>query len=165
MRRNCTTPILKGKLMSSFHGKESARTILRLFAALFISGFLVIQACAPAFAAVTTGILSGTVTDATTHAPLANVKVTANAPTGHYSTTTNSGGFYSMNGVYGDTYTVSFDLTGYEPVQVVGQTVFPDLTTVVNETLVKSLKTIARVTSRSAGNAFQPNQTVDTYSV
>ncbi len=150
--------------MSSFHGKQSARTILHLFAALFITSLLLVQTCAPAFAG-TTGILSGTATDSATQAPLAGVQVVAVAPTGRYTATTNASGFYSITGVSPDTYSVSFNLTGYEPVSVPGQNIFADLTTTVSTTLVKSLRTIAHVTSRSAGGAFQPNQTVNTYSV
>jgi hypothetical protein len=150
--------------MSSFHGKQSARTILHLFAALFITSLLLVQTCAPAFAG-TTGILSGTATDSATQAPLAGVQVVALAPTGRYTTTTNNSGFYSIAGISPDTYSVSFTLTGYEPVSVPGQNVFADLTTNVSTTLVKSLRTIAHVTSRSAGGAFQPNQPVNTYSV
>src|SRR6476646_9261598 len=98
--------------MSSFHGKQSARTILRLSVALLISGFLLVQSCAPAFAG-TTGILAGTVTDSATSAPLANVQVTAVAPTGRATTTTNSRGFFSMAGLSPDTYSVSFTIAGY----------------------------------------------------
>ncbi|HET9393648.1 MAG TPA: carboxypeptidase-like regulatory domain-containing protein, partial [Candidatus Rubrimentiphilum sp.] len=135
-----------------------------MFVALFISGFLLVQSCTPAFAG-TTGILAGTVTDSATSAPLANVQVTASAPTGRATATTNSHGFFSMAGLSPDTYAVSFTITGYEPVSIPGQNVFADLTTTVSTTLVKSLKTIVHVTSRSVGGAFQPNQTVNTYNV
>jgi hypothetical protein len=150
--------------MSSFHGKQSARTILRLSVALFISGFLLVQSCAPAFAG-TTGILAGTVTDSATSAPLANVQISAVAPTGRATATTNSHGFFSIAGLSPDTYSVSFTIAGYEPISIPGQNVFADLTTTVSTTLVKSLKTIVHVTSRSMGGAFQPNQTVNTYNV
>jgi hypothetical protein len=150
--------------MSSFHGKNSARAIFHLFAALFITSALLVQTCAPAFAG-TTGILTGTVKDSATQAPLAGVQVVALAATGRYTATTNNGGFYSITGVAPDTYSVSFNLTGYEPVSVPGENVFADLSTTVSATLVKSLRTIAHITARSAGGAFQPSQTVNTYSV
>ncbi len=150
--------------MSSFHGKQSARTILRLFAALFIASLLLAQTSAPAFAG-TTGILSGTVTDSATHAALANVQVSAVAPTGRYNATTDNKGFYSIVGMAPDAYTVSFQISAYEPVSIPGQNIFADQVTTVSTTLVKSLRTIAHVTSRSAGGAFQPTQPTDTYNV
>jgi hypothetical protein len=150
--------------MSSFHGKQSARTILHLFAALFITSLLLVQTCAPAFAG-TTGILSGTVKDSVTQAPLAGVRITAVAPTGTYNATTNNTGFYSIVGMAPDAYSVSFQISAYEPVSVPGQNVFADQVTTVSTTLVKSLRTIAHVTSRSSAGAFQPTQPTDTYNI
>lgn len=151
--------------MSSFHVKQGARTTLRWFAALFIFSLLVTQTWTPAYAQVTTGILTGTVTDSATHAALADVKVTAVSPTGTYHATTDGHGFYSIAGVFADEYTVSFQLAGYEPVSVPGQNVFADLSTTVSVSMLKSLRTIAHITARSVGGAFQPTQTTDTYSI
>ena len=136
---------------------------MRSIVALFVAVFILVQA-SPAFAS-TVGILSGTVVDASSHAPLANVKVTAAAPSGHYNATTDSHGFYSIAGVYADTYVVSFQLTGYQPTSLSGETVFADQTLTLNMQLEKELRTIATAHARSAGGAFQPNQTVDTYNV
>lgn len=113
----------------------------------------------------TTGIIKGNVTDARTSAPIANVRVTAAAASGNYTATTDSHGFYSMAGVYPDTYTVSFQAQGYEPSSQPGVLVFADQTATANSAMTKQLTTIAHVTSRSIGGAFQPNQTVDTYTV
>jgi hypothetical protein len=117
-----------------------------------------------AFAA-TTGNLNGTVTDSESHSPVANVKVTASAPTGTYSATSDARGFFSIAGVYSDTYTVSFQVEGYEPLSVPGVTVFAGQVQTENVAMAKSLKTIAKVSARSAGGAFQPNQTANTYTV
>ncbi|MBV9271948.1 MAG: TonB-dependent receptor, partial [Candidatus Eremiobacteraeota bacterium] len=125
-------------------------------------GFILSNAT-PSFAG-TTGVLSGVVIDSQSHAPLANVRVTAAAPTGRYSATTGPNGFYSITGIFADTYVVSFELPGYETVSVPGISVFADQTQRVGATLTKQLRTIASVTSRSAA-AFQPNQTTDTYTV
>ncbi|HET7814503.1 MAG TPA: carboxypeptidase-like regulatory domain-containing protein, partial [Candidatus Baltobacteraceae bacterium] len=114
--------------------------------------------------ASTTGVLSGTVTDASTHQPLANVRVTAASPSGSYSGTTNARGFYSIAGVYADTYTVSFQLTGYQASSIPGVSVFADQVETQNVALNKALRTIATVVSRG-GSAFQPNQTTDTVTV
>lgn len=144
-------------------GKRASLAMRSMLAFLALALF-VVQATPPAFAG-TTGVISGTVTDAQTKAPLADVRVTAVSPTGTYSATTNARGFYSMTGVFSDTYAVSFQLQGYEPVSIPGVTVFADQGQTLNVSLTKQLKTIAKVVARSSGGAFQPNQTVDTYTV
>lgn len=111
----------------------------------------------------TTGQIAGTVTVAGT--PLANVTVTAQSPTGRYQTKTNAQGYYTFLGVSPDTYTVSFLGAGYEPQTQQGISVFADAVNTVSVTLSKELKTIGRTTARSAGGAYQPSQTVDTYTV
>ncbi len=103
--------------------------------------------------------------DGATNKPIADVRVTAASPSGSYHGTTNSHGFYSITGVFADTYTVSFQVTGYEPVSTPGVSVFADQVTTINETLTKSLKTIAAVRSHAASSAYQPNQTTDTVTV
>jgi hypothetical protein len=117
----------------------------------------------PAFAG-TTGVVKGTVTD-TAGAPLAGVSIILRSPSGNYPSTTDSRGFYAITGVYADTYTASFEKSGYASQVVTGLSVFADQTVTQNEKLTKSLKTIASVTARSAASAFQPEQTVDTYTV
>jgi len=118
---------------------------------------------APAFAG-TTGVVKGTVTE-DTGAPLAGVAVTLKSPSGTYHATTDSHGFYTIIGVYTDTYTASFDKSGYGPKSITGVVVFADQTISVNQTLTKALKEIAKVTARSTSSAYQPEQTVDTYTV
>ncbi len=113
----------------------------------------------------TTGTISGTVTDGKTGAPLAGVRVTAVSPTGQYSSKTDAKGFVSFTGVSPDTYTVSFEITGYQPASLTGVNVFADQIAQVTTGLQKSLKTIGSVSARSPGGAFQPTQTQDTYTV
>jgi hypothetical protein len=117
------------------------------------------------FAAGTTGTLSGTITDSKTGLPIAAVMVNAVSPTGSYKATTDSKGFFSLAGVNPDTYSVSFQLTGYESLTITGVTVSNDTTADVSSKLNKSLTTIGKVTVRGAGGAFQPKQTQDTYTV
>ncbi len=112
----------------------------------------------------TTGGITGTVTDSN-GTPVAGVTVNAVSPTGSYTAKTDSKGFYSFAGVNPDTYTVSFQLSGYQPTSIQNVNVFADQTANAPERLQKSLRTIAQVTARSNSSAFQPNQTVDTYSV
>jgi hypothetical protein len=113
----------------------------------------------------TSGVISGTVTSADTKAPIAAVKVSAVSPSGTYSTTTDSHGFYSITGVSPDTYTMSFSIEGYQPYAIQGATVVPDQTTYVNAALEKSTKVIGTVSVRAQAGAFQPKQTEDTYTV
>jgi hypothetical protein len=119
----------------------------------------------PAFAAGTTGSISGTVTDKASGLPLGGVKVNAVSPTGSAMATTDAKGFYSFTGLAADTFTISFELKGFQPASVTGVTVFADQVQDVKVTLEKSLSQIGRVTARSAGGAFQPKQTQDTYTV
>ena len=112
----------------------------------------------------TVGTISGHVTGEQ-KAPLANVRVAAASASGTQTAVTDSHGFYSLIGLTPDTYTVSFQLNGYQPQSFPGITVFADQNVTQDTALVKSLKTIAQVHSRGAGGAFQPNQTTDTYAV
>lgn len=142
------------------------RRAFRLRSVLVVSYLLAFIVSSGGFAlASTVGVINGTVTDAATNAPLANVKVTAASPSGSYQSKTDAHGFYTMTGVFADTYAVSFELKGYQSASVPGVTVFADQTAKVSEALTKSFKTIATVRSHSAGSAYQPSQTIDTVSV
>lgn len=113
----------------------------------------------------TTGTIKGTVSDAATGAPIANARVTASSPTGSQTTTSDSHGFYALQQLIPDTYTVSFEAAGYEASSTPGVTVQQDLTQQIDEHLNKALKTIATVTSRSAGNLLKPFTGTDVYNV
>ncbi|HET9029668.1 MAG TPA: carboxypeptidase-like regulatory domain-containing protein, partial [Candidatus Aquilonibacter sp.] len=134
--------------------------------------FAIAFATAAAFAATTlpasagtTGVLNGTVVDASSGAPIASASVTASAPTGTFRTTTNDRGVYVFPGIYPDTYTVSVTAKGRQPQTEPGVTVFADQTATINFKLGTELRTIAKVTAHSPGGAFQPTQTTDTYTV
>jgi len=118
----------------------------------------------PAFAG-TTGAISGTVTDVTSGAPVANATVAAASPSGSRTTTTDSKGFYVLQALSPDTYTVSVQATGYEATSQPGIAVFQDQTTPINVSISKSLTTIAKVKSRSASNLVRPDTTTDTYTI
>src|SRR5579864_8184285 len=83
----------------------------------------------------TTGTITGTITDAASGAPVANVRITAVAPSGRQSTTSNTSGFYSLQQMIPDTYTVSFESEGYQPSAAPGITVQQDLTTKLDQRL------------------------------
>jgi hypothetical protein len=113
----------------------------------------------------TTGTITGTVTDGQTGMQLAGVKVNAVSPSGSYSTTTDAKGFFSLQSVSPDTYTISYELTGYEPVNVPGLNVQQDLIARADEVLRKALKTIGGSKARGQGSLFKPYTGTDVYNV
>lgn len=119
---------------------------------------------APAFAG-TTGTITGTVTDGSTGAPVANATVSAASPSGSRTTATDDKGFYALQALSPDTYTVSVQASGYEPQTAPGINVSQDLVTNQNFKLAKNLTTIASVKSRAAGSLVRPDTTADTYTV
>ena len=115
--------------------------------------------------ASTAGGISGTVTAAQGGLGLSGVKVAAVSPSSRYGSTTDGKGFFSLQGMETDTYTLSFELAGYQPQSITGVNVFADQNVNISPQLAKSLITIGRVTARSVGGAFQPQSTSDTYTV
>ncbi|MDQ2992422.1 MAG: TonB-dependent receptor, partial [Candidatus Eremiobacteraeota bacterium] len=113
----------------------------------------------------TTGTISGTVTDASTGAPIVDATVAASSPTGSRTSTTDSKGFYVLQALGPDTYLVSVQAKGYESVSVTGVTVQQDLTASENLKLTKSLTTIANVSARSSGSMVKSGTTSDVYNV
>jgi hypothetical protein len=125
---------------------------------------LVWAAALPAFAG-TTGTLTGTVRGDGGQ-PLSGVRVTATAPTGSSTATTDARGFYALQALTPDTYTVSFELAGYEPFAATGTTIQQDLVSRLNETLKRSvLRQIASVGARGAGSLYKPYTGTDVYNV
>jgi len=119
----------------------------------------------PAFAG-TTGSISGTVTDASTQKPLADVRVAAVSPSGVAGAVTDSKGFYNIGNLIPDTYLVSFERPGFSPVSVTGVTVFADQAFTLNEPVTPAaLRTIGAVRAHSAANLVQPGQTADVYNL
>src|SRR5579872_7171509 len=108
------------------------------------------------------GNLRGTVLDASTGAPLADVRVTAQSPSGNFSGSTDGGGNFTLLGLPADTYTVSFAKAGYDSISQPGVAVFGDETDSVGTIrMSKSLKTIVHVNARARSGAYQPTQTQD----
>src|SRR5579884_945312 len=112
------------------------------------------------------GNLTGTVLDATTNKPIADVHVTATAPTGRLSGSTDASGKFTLLGLSPDTYVVDLSKSGYSPVSIPGVTVFGDMTNSIGEVhMTRELRTIARITSRARNSAYQPTQTQDTTTI
>ncbi len=138
----------------------------RLIVGLFLAVALLLNTVGTLFAAGTTGTINGRITDAKSGSPVAGVIVNAVAPTGSYRATTDNNGFFALTGVQPDSYTISFEKAGFQPRSTTGVTVSADQVADVTTRLTAvSLRTIARVTTRSVGSAYQPKQTQDTYTV
>jgi len=139
---------------------------VRTVAASLVAAIGLATAPLPAFAVGgTTGTINGVITDEKTSQPLAGVAVAATSPVANAKATTDAKGFYSFSGLPVDTYTISFQLAGFEAQSFTGITVQGDQTVTVGGRLAKTLSTIGRVTARSASSAFQPKQTTDTYQI
>lgn len=151
--------------MGFLHSRAWTRSA-RAFLSLGIVLSLALAVCSPAFAAGgTQGNMTGTVLDATSNAPLANVSVTATSPSGTFHATTDAAGHFALLGIPPDTYGVTLVKAGYSEASVPGFPVFGDETDSVGVIhLTKALKTIASVRSNASG-AFQPNQTQDTTTI
>ncbi|MBC5800057.1 MAG: TonB-dependent receptor [Candidatus Eremiobacteraeota bacterium] len=113
----------------------------------------------------TTGTLSGTVTNTADNRPLAGAKVTAASPSQTSTATTDAGGHFTILSLPPDTYTVSVEAAGFQPVAEAGISVNADQTRVVSLSAAKALRTIARVASRAATSLVKPGTTADIYSV
>ena len=113
----------------------------------------------------TTGSLSGVVTETGTPAPIAGAKVTATSSSQTATATTDAGGHFSFVSLAPDTYVVSVEKTGYEPVSLSGITVQADQVQNVALNARRQLQTIGRVTARSAAELVKPGTTADVYSV
>ena len=138
---------------------------LRALLACVLFAGMVCSVVAPAFAAGgQVGIIQGTVTD-TNHQAVANASISAASPTGSYTATTTANGSFTIVGVNVDTYVISVSAPGYDTYVLHGATVTGDQTLALPLTLSKSAAVIGRVGARSASGAFQPNQTVDSYTV
>ncbi len=112
----------------------------------------------------TTGGLTGSLTDETGK-PIAAAKVTATSPSQTATTVTNARGAFTFVSLAPDTYTVSAEKDGYNPVSYSGISVFADNTQAIALRTTSALKTIASVTSRAAGNLVKPGTVSDVYSV
>ncbi len=135
----------------------------RFLAVAFVVGSTALHA--DPLQAGTTGVLSGTVTDARTQKPVAGVKIDAVSPSISVHAITDGAGFYNLPNLPPDTYTVSFSAQGYDQFVMGGVTVNQDQTTQVGAALATSLKTIGSVQTRSQQNLVKRNETADVYNV
>lgn len=137
----------------------------RIAASALVAAFTLSALVPQAALAGTTGTIAGIVTDAQSGAPIANVRVTAVSGSQTESTTSNASGFYSLQALSPDTYTVSFQMQGYTPVNQQGITVQQDFVFKLDTKITKELRTIALVHTRAAGNLVKPYEGTDVYNV
>lgn len=138
----------------------------RLVAALFVVSLSLLVWTNEAVLAGTTGTITGTVKNLQSGAPIAGVKVTATSSSANASTFTNSAGFYSLQALIPDTYTLSFSADGYTNATQNGINVFQDQTNVIDQQLVATVNTLGKIpiVARSA-NLVQPHTGTDVYNV
>jgi hypothetical protein len=146
---------------------RSFRASLRgLVAAMLAVAVLALSAPAAFAAGGTIGTLTGTVVDAASQAPISGATVTVTSPGQKYSTTTDGSGGFSIVGVSVDTYSITATAPGHETVVLPGVTVVGDQATSAGTIALQNrVSTIGRVQARSISNAFQPNQTTDSYTI
>ncbi len=113
----------------------------------------------------TTGRVGGTVVQSDSGAPIANAKVTAVSPSQAATTQTDAAGHFAFISLSPDTYTVSVEKDGFQPVSEAGVAVFADATQTVSIRMTSALKTIAKVTSTAAGSLVKSGTTADVYSI
>ncbi|HEY6325507.1 MAG TPA: carboxypeptidase regulatory-like domain-containing protein, partial [Candidatus Cybelea sp.] len=111
-----------------------------------------------------TGNIAGSVKD-TSGAPIAGVEVQVVAPSMTRTATTDAGGHFVFLSLSPDTYTVNLTRSGYQSVSFPGVVVFADQTQNVAYTMIKTLKTIARVTSQAGASLVKSGIGSDLYSV
>jgi len=115
--------------------------------------------------AVTTGVISGRVTDAATGKTLAaaNIQLAGTA----LVAVTDSEGYYAITNVPPDTYSVSASLVGYQDEVVTGVVVMQDQSTVVNLALAAKVEEARGAEARVTAARVAPRAqvTASTYSV
>ncbi len=112
----------------------------------------------------TTGGITGVVTE-TTGSPIAGASVKIVSASQSASSTSDASGRFNFLSLAPDTYTVSIEKDGYQPVSYAGITVFADNTLTLSFRMEKALKTIAKVSATSAGSLVKAGVGSDIYSV
>jgi hypothetical protein len=113
----------------------------------------------------TTGTLRGRVVDAATSAPIAGAVVTVVSPSQTAQAVCDSAGAFSFISLQPDTYTVNASKPGYDPQSQPGITIVADQSATVALSLQKTLRTIARTTSRSVQSLVHSGVTSDVFSI
>ncbi len=139
--------------------------MIRRIVSVFFALALCVCAAATSALAGTTGGLAGRVIDAATNAPLAGVAVSVVSPSQSATTRTDASGAYRFLSLAPDTYVLSVQDAGFDPVAVPGVTIIADQTQTLPVPLQKTIRTIAKVSARSSGDLIRPGTTSDVYSL
>jgi hypothetical protein len=126
--------------------------------------FGALQGPAQRAAAGTTGGLSGRVV-ASDGAPVAKARVTVTSPSQIASVETDAGGRFSFVSLAPDTYTISVEKQGLDPIALSGISVAADGQQTLALTMRPALREIGRVTARASGGLVRPGTTADVYSI
>jgi len=114
----------------------------------------------------TTGGLRGRVVDQQSGSAIANATVTATSASQTATTRSDGNGNFNFISLAPDTYVISAQVQGYDPISASGITVLADqVQTVGTFTLAKTLRTIGQVRVRSTGALVRPGTTSDVYSI
>ena len=140
------------------------RLAYRIAAVVSLFGIVGASLPQPALAG-TTGGLTGRVIDAASQAPLADVSVTVTAASQTATSVTDANGSFRFLSLAPDTYTVQLKKAGYDDLAQPGVTILADQVQTFTLQMNKTLKTIARVTSASAGSLVKAGTGSDVYSV
>ena len=132
---------------------------------MLVATLLYAAACPCIASAASTGQIVGTVVDAKTKAAISGAKVTAVSPSGSVAATSDGKGNFAIAGVVLDTYTISVQAVGFDSFVIAGATVTADEAYRLSVELARGLRTIGLVRARSIAGAYQPQQTVDRYTV
>jgi hypothetical protein len=135
--------------------RTSTRSLCALLAIVSVAG----ARARPA--ELTTGAVLGTV-QTTAGKPLPDALVTALAPSGRSTATSDAGGRFTILGLSPDTYLVSVELKAYEPSSVT-VVVLPGAHELLRFVLRATLKEIAKVQAK--GQAFSIGDTADVFTV
>jgi hypothetical protein len=113
----------------------------------------------------TTGALIGRVFDAKSGTPVVGARVSIASPSQNASAVTGPGGEFRFLSLAPDTYVLSVESAGFDPVSVAGVTITADQSQSVPVGLNKTLVTIGKVRSRNSSDLIRPGTTSDVYSV
>jgi hypothetical protein len=138
------------------------RFLKRSLLVVSLFAFMLMSSIASSAAEINSGVITGVVTGADGK-PLADVVISASAPSARYKVKTDARGEFVIVGVSPDTYTISAELGGFESGVDQGVTVIVNQTQQVSFKLTKSLRNLATVTATS--KPFSTGSTADTFAI